>query len=130
MRVYAFLLEDYLRGEQKCPECNWEVEVGYVLARNENEAKEELKERNFLCGNCMIDLIKKRGYIVSGEFDSDDYPDMYFPNWFTKDHFELFLGKSLTDEEFYQLKESLESDSSIADRISEIVREYLEDLEG
>ncbi len=52
--------------------------------------------------------------------------DWYFPNWFNKEHFELFLDLPLSDEQFEKLKEELEN-SNLMDEVSNLVREFLLD---
>ena len=57
----------------------------------------------------------------------EQYPDLYFPNWFAKAHFEDILDLKLTDKQFQKIKEYLK-DSGIEDKISEVMRECLFDL--
>ena len=62
----------------------------------------------------------------TAKFNPDDFPEIFFANWFEKEHFEWFLGKELTDKEFQELKKMMADDPIIADAVSEIIREHLE----
>jgi len=61
------------------------------------------------------------------EFNSYDYPNLYFPNWFEKWHFEEMLGRKLTDEQFQEIKNYL--DEFVPDIISETICEILNENE-
>lgn len=122
MKVFAFEVED------KCPMCNWDTSHGYVIAKNEEEAKQKLKEEGFSCGSCLAEKIACEEYVVTEkEFNPDDYPDVYFPNWFEKEHFEMFVGRELADEEFEKIKEGL-LDTDLANEVTEITREFVKDI--
>lgn len=45
----------------------------------------------------------------------------YIPNWFTKEHFEDFMGKKLTDEQYAEAVNGLD----LTDAISELVSDSL-----
>ncbi len=60
------------------------------------------------------------------EFNPNNYPNIFFANWFEKEHFEWFLGKELTNDEFQEIKKQMEDDLIIADKVSEIVQDYIE----
>jgi len=64
------------------------------------------------------------------DFDMNENADfrklknVYIPNWFYKDHFEYWLGRSLTDDQFQGFKDAMH-DTSILDDISSLVADYL-----
>lgn len=66
--------------------------------------------------------------ITIREEDGIIYPNeikgWFFPNWFEKEHFEIFMGKDLTDEEFEYIKGEIEED--LCDEVSEIVSNHLQ----
>lgn len=57
-------------------------------------------------------------------FNPNDYPDIYFPNWFYKEYFEIVLGEKISDEKFQEIKQKLDK-TGLADEISELVDRYL-----
>lgn len=125
MRVFAFNLEE----ETKCPECNWETNRVYVLARNKKLAEMLFKEGDFLCGNCLADKLVGESEALEDMvvayakyFDPDDY-DIAVPNWLTREDAEKYLGKELTDEEWEDLKEWVMDElmDEVMDRIWESV---------
>jgi len=70
-------------------------------------------------------IIRTKGFIGEEEvINPNEIKSWYFPNWFNKEHFEHFLDRKLTDEEFNELKIEL-SRSNICDVISEEVKEFL-----
>lgn len=58
----------------------------------------------------------------------NDLKRWYFPNWFNKEHFSIYLGlkKDMSQLEFERWKKYLE-DTSIADEVSIFMREFLND---
>ena len=68
MKLYSF------HRDTKCPGCNWDVEVLYILAESKDVAK-ELVDDIGLCGNCIADLLVDTGYEINtntGEEDNND----------------------------------------------------------
>lgn len=120
MRVFKFGFPE----EKECPECNWDTSVGYVIARTKREAEEK---EDFLCGNCLADILTGENYIVSKWFDPDDYPNLIFVQWLDKKDVEYYLGKKITDEEFQEIKEAIK-DSDIADTCSEVIADQIRDI--
>ena len=55
----------------------------------------------------------------------NDVKGWCFPNWFNKEHFEGFIDRKLTDDEFEVLKE--EVTDSLCNAISEDVAIFLQD---
>lgn len=56
-------------NNQKCGCCNWQVTNLYLMARNQRQANQLLKEYqkqggNALCGNCMTELLSKYSYNI------------------------------------------------------------------
>lgn len=49
----------------------------------------------------------------------------FFPNWFNKEHFEMFLCTTLSDKEFELWKKFLMEETNIYDCISNEVRGFL-----
>jgi len=49
----------------------------------------------------------------------------FFPNWFNKDHFEVFLGEKISDKEFEAWKEYLMDETNIFDAISNEVQGFV-----
>ena len=58
MKIYRF------RVDEKCPHCGWRVTTAYVVASDEDEAKNLMKSGIWLCGNCMADMLVDRGYTL------------------------------------------------------------------
>ena len=60
------------------------------------------------------------------------YKKLFIPQWFDKSHFESFLDKKLTDEQFRKLKYHLIDGSGdyLADSISDTVRIILHEIKG
>lgn len=46
-------------------------------------------------------------------------------NWFSKDHLEALINKSLTSKDFDTIRRSID-DSNLPDELSNLVREYIE----
>jgi hypothetical protein len=70
VRIYRMFLvygHDVPGHNGKCGGCNWEHDELYVIAQNEDEAKElVLQGEAGLCGDCMCDLL-------TGTDCSEDY---------------------------------------------------------
>jgi hypothetical protein len=49
---------------------------------------------------------------------------VFVPNWFDREHFEMFLGRDLSDSEFTEICQTL-WENGIADRISEEIRDWI-----
>ena len=58
MRIYRFGVDE------KCPRCGWRVSMAYVVASDEDEAKNLVVNGIWLCGNCMADMLVDRGYTL------------------------------------------------------------------
>ena len=58
LKVYRFGVDD------KCPHCRWRVTTAYVVASDEDEAKNLMENGIWLCGNCMADMLVDRGYTL------------------------------------------------------------------
>jgi len=51
-KTFKLLLEE----EQKCPGgCGYETAVAFVLAKDEEDAKERLEQGEWSCANCLAD---------------------------------------------------------------------------
>lgn len=122
MKIFAF------DEERKCPECNWETSRIYILATTEEEANKLLKEDEFMCGNCLADLLVENETIISTpeSFDPDDY-DIVVPNWLTKEEAEEQLKRKLTKEEWESLKEWITDE--LSDETSEKIIKAIKDWE-
>lgn len=127
MRVFAFTLEDYEDIVEKCPECNWDTSIGYVIAKSKIEAENMLKNERFLCGSCLAEEIAMGDYVVAEKFNPDDYPDLIFTQWLDKEDVEWYLGEKITDEEFQELKDRLESEE-IADDCTEVITDRIREI--
>ena len=57
-RIYRFEVSE------NCPHCGWRVTMAYVMASNEDEAKNLMENGKWLCGNCIADTLVDRGYIL------------------------------------------------------------------
>ena len=110
------LRKEVFDEEIKCPLCNYETAVAFTLDGEE-----------WYCGNCIAGVISEDFIVVRKEFNPDDYPTTYFPNWYEKEHFEEVYGEELTDEEMMEIIKELRN-SSIPDEVSEMVYEALPDL--
>ena len=54
-----------LKGvDDKCPHCRWRVSTAYVVASDEDEAKNLVENGIWLCGVCMADTLMDRGYTL------------------------------------------------------------------
>lgn len=58
-------------------------------------------------------------------YPNEGLKDWFFPNWFNKEHFEIFIGRRLSDNQFQRLKEYLLEYTDIWDEISNVVSGYL-----
>ena len=96
-----------------CHSCKCETNLAFSLDK-----------KNWFCGNCTAALISDNYIVADKHFDPDDFPDIFFPNWYHKEYFEETYGKNLTDERWQKLKYELQY-SEIMDNVSEIVYELL-----
>ena len=58
LRIYRLGVDD------KCPHCRWRVTTAYVVASDEDEAKNLMENSIWLCGNCMADMLVDEGYTL------------------------------------------------------------------
>jgi hypothetical protein len=71
-----------------------------------------------------IKYLKVRVY-EHGNINPNELKGWCFPNWYEKEHFETFMDRKLTDEQFETLKDYVSED--LMDHISNDVSEYLQE---
>lgn len=100
------LLKKQFEEEIKCPSCNYETFIGFEFENSDD----------VYCGNCIADIIADEFIVAKKDFNPDDYPDVYFPNWYNKEYLEDTIGRQLTNEEFQEVKKELQN-SNFADEV-------------
>ena len=63
-----------------------------------------------------------------GSINPNKLKGWFFPNWYEKEHFEEFLDKEMTDEEFEKFKTYLVDETRIHDEISTTMGEYVREF--
>ncbi len=60
MKVYAKHFGDGI----KCYGCGWETSKVFVLADSPEEAEELFEDEEYLCGECLADLLSEGNYEI------------------------------------------------------------------
>jgi hypothetical protein len=112
------------------------METGRTLA----VVKEQIKERQKALehtdnqeGQKELNKLIAEYLVLDDEFKRffccDDHPEIYFPNWFTKDFFEKVLNQKLTDKQYSEWIELLADKTFIADEIESLIKMSLRSID-
>lgn len=111
--------------EKRCCGCNWDTTVGFLIAENEKTAEEDFKNNDWMCAECLMDEIVNQNLPIGKYFCPEDFKDCIFIQWYDKEDISYFLKKKITDDEFSQLKEEVETTLTLPDSLSEDIQDQI-----
>ena len=99
------------------------LKINYIIENKSADIIEDILNE--------IETIIDNFYIYTGKNDDQDinfneiYHNLYIPQWFNKEHFEMFMKKKLTEKEFQNIKETILNEYDVENDISVIIENIL-----